>query len=160
MQEQTVSDVQLAEVLRTTNRSQKVGLTHRKPVDLYKKGNALWGRVEVVQTIRGHINANYGKLKKATGNEEAVQKRAWGVRVPGTPLVEYKDQAYIELKAEGVGKKTYLVDGLEVKDNNVLSEIQKYLKAKPQTEGTPIRDVPLKNVLRLKMGGTTYRVKR
>lgn len=157
-----VTTTQLASILRKTTRSQKIGLTQRKVLDMYKKGNPFYGRVEVVQNIRGHINFNYGNaVRKTTRDDSFVPaKRAWGVRVPGTPLVEHADKNYIELKCEGKpGRTLYFLDGVQVKDQEVIDQIIGFKK--PSREETVIiRDIPLTSLMRLRMNKTTYRVKR
>ncbi len=70
--DQVVTEGQLANILEGITKTQKIGLTHRKKVDMYKAGNPLYGRVEVVQTFRGQINVNYEKsVQKATGDTES-----------------------------------------------------------------------------------------
>ena len=152
----------LANILRKTKVCRKVGLTQRKALDMYKAGNKYYGRVEVVQNLRGQINVNYAKsVRNATGDESfTAAKRTWGVRVEGTPLVEHAGKSYIEVKCEGrPGKTTYFLDGVQVKDQTVIDEILSF-KKKSRPEAVVIRDIPLINLLRLRMNKTTYRVKR
>lgn len=161
-EEMTVTVDGLANILRKTKVCRKVGLTQRKALDMYKAGNKYYGRVEVVQNLRGQINVNYAKsVRNATGDESfTATKRAWGVRVEGTPLVEHSGKSYIELKCEGKpGKTTYFLDGVQVKDQKTIDEIISY-KKKSKPEAVVIRDIPLANLLRLRMNKVTYRVKR
>ena len=67
-----------------------------------------------VNGMIGWIYANSVNNQRAReGNEDffVAHPRKWGERIKGTPLVEYKDRQYLEVKVEKVLSTEYFVDG-------------------------------------------------
>lgn len=155
----TLTPKQLAKVVEESTQSRKIGLSYRKPLDMYKKGNPYYGRVEVIQNIRGHINANYTKRKQAEDPNHVTKPRAWGSRVGNSPLIEHQGFYYIEVKCEGrVDKARYFLDGIEITDPKIIEECLKHKK--PSKTDESLRCFKLENLTRLRLNGETYHTKK
>jgi len=126
-----------------------------------KKGNKYHGRVEVLQNVSGYINAKYEEgVRRATGNADfKAQGRTWGKRKDGTPYVEHKGEHYIQVKCEGKGAVSYFLDGKPVTDKTMIDEFLKHKKV-TRDGGYVVRTFKLTSLTELRMGGTTYFVKK
>lgn len=113
------------ELLENVNGGSFVGISTLTPVKLTGgKKNTLQGRItkkvtnsNVMMFTNKNTNAYRNKVKRtleAEGkdpNSFVLSKRTWGKRLPESPLVEHKDNMYVEVAFNKEGLTTYLCDG-------------------------------------------------
>lgn len=137
-------------------------------VKMNKTNNPFYDRVQKKQKSNVFINFDYAaavnrKLLKEGKEAEFVAKpRKWGEKLPGTPLVFYKEEYYLEARfLNNEPKVEYLVDG-QITEKAVL---ETYLPVKNTAsikehqgldEEIIIRDFKVKNIHEITLNGTHY----
>lgn len=118
-----MSQTNIIQVLKDLSGASFIGFDSRTDVTIPGgKKNIYQGRiVKVTRNISAMIYEN----KFVNGYENAVRKslaasgiqtefnvgpRAWGTRVPNTPIVEHKGQGYLEVIVKSVGDVSYELD--------------------------------------------------
>lgn len=105
------------------------------------KKNPLQGRVTKLQEGSScmcfqnkHLNGYEEMVKRRLETEGknpatfSLGERAWGTRVPNSPIIEHDDKQYLEVIFLHPGKVTYLVDGKETDPATIVG-------LKPSKEG-------------------------
>jgi hypothetical protein len=107
--------------------------------------------------VNGIINWSYeGSVNKQRDREGSptdfrAQERKWGERIPGTPLVRYRDNLYLEIKVEKVLSTEYK----DETGNIIVGKISK----KPTKQGLQkevvLRDYLLDSIRAITIDGQT-----
>jgi hypothetical protein len=158
-------------VLSSLNGNTFMGITTRTIVALPKK-NSLHNRLEkitegsIVQCFQNkHVNG-YGNMIKRRLESEGkdanftVGARVWGERLPELPIVQHKNQQYLEVIFVRAGKTSYLLDGNSVP----FEQIAEYLPEKKEgNQGglsddskVIIRTFAMDSLTSIRIGGKEY----
>lgn len=137
-------------------------------VKMNKTNNPYYNRVNKKQKSNVFINFDYAAavnrklLKEGKDADFVAKQRKWGEKLPGTPIVFYKNEYYLEARfLNNEPKVEYIVDGV-VTDKAVL---ETYLPVKDNTtskehqgldEEIIIRDFKVRNVHEITVNGTHY----
>ena len=106
-----------------------VFVAHTEP-RMRKTGNPFVGNVVKVSQVNAIINHNYensvNNQQRREGGEGTfeAEKRTWGTRIPGTPLVEHKGQYYLSCKVNGARRRFERLDGTPVADTEIAPFLQ------------------------------------
>ena len=106
------------------------------------------------------VSVNRQRIREDSQPDFSAFPRVWGVRMTGTPLVEYKGQLYLELKVQRKLEERYFSAGQPIG----LDAIEPYLRKKNEGErqgvNAPVvlRDYRLDHILAMRLGGEEYQV--
>lgn len=141
-------------------------MTITKP-GMVKTNNPFWGNIEKVSVLNGFAGWNYtnsvnrGRIKEEKLDDFEPAPRTWGQRLPGSPLVEYQGELYLEMR---VGRRQTSFLTQNPKCPVALNEITPFLTK--HTEGTRqnlekpvvLRDYSLSSIRVVRMDGEDYLV--
>ena len=87
--------------------------------------------------------------------------RTWGTRIPGTPLVAYKQHLYLEVKVQSVRAAYFLPNGTEVLPSNVAPWLLKRRPSRQQLQKEVIlRDYRLDHITAMIWAGQTIPIEK
>jgi hypothetical protein len=126
--------------------------------------NPYKGNVVKVSRVNGMINWRYAasvnrqRVREGLAPDFAALPRHWGVRVPGTPLVEHDGRTYLELKVERSLEHRYETVAGEPLD---AAAVEAFLpRSSPGRQGVArpvvLRDYDLANLVSLRLEGVVY----
>jgi len=127
-------------------------------------GNPFFGNIIKITRVNGviqwiyEVSVNRQRVRENKVPDFEAFPRSWGDRIPHTPLVEYKQQLYLEVKVEKRDFNYFtLTNGTEV----VPEVIQPFLK--PESKGRQglerkviLRDYMLNNINSIVYNHTHY----
>jgi hypothetical protein len=163
----------LVELLLTVRGAKIVSIETRTEPRLLAKHpssgapNPFKGNVVKVSRVNGIINWRYGnsvnrqRVREGLAPDFAAVPRKWGVRLPGTPLVEHDGRTYLELKVERFMEQRYdSLDGRELP----FAAVEAYLPSRGASrQGVEreivVRDYDLANIVSLRLDGVVYLVR-
>lgn len=121
-----------------------------------KTDNPYFGRIIKETRVNGVIRWDYQtavnkqrvrELKEPTFESEP---RAWGERVPGTPLIQHKDLFYLEVKVERASSVYLTDDGSEVALDDLKPFLPKKGEGRQEVEKPVIlRDYRLDHIIKI-----------
>lgn len=159
----------ISEIFSSVNGNTIISMdTATKPVLKGGKSNPLQGRVTKVikgsqvmvfqnKNVSGYENmVNRRLAQEGKDADFEVGPRAWGTRVPNTPIVEHKGKRYLEVIFLKAGEVEYQIDG-KVVDAALVGEV-------PSSNGEQgglgnkviIRTFAEESITRVKINGETY----
>jgi hypothetical protein len=100
--------------------------------------------------VNGIVNFRYqnsvnNQRKRESGSEDFESfPRKWGKHIIGTPLIEHKDNKYLEMKVERVFDTTYFKDGKEMTSEEV-TELKQYFYASGKSRQGVEKEVILRD---------------
>jgi hypothetical protein len=163
----------LADLLMTIRGAKIVALETRTEPRLLAKHpasgapNPFKGNVVKISRVNGIINWRYGnsvnrqRVREGLAPDFAAVPRKWGVRVPGTPLVEHDGRTYLELKVERFMEQRY-----ESRDGRELNfaSVEAYLPSRSAgrqgvTREVIVRDYDLASIVSMRLDGVIYLVR-
>lgn len=161
----------ILKLMETVNGASFIGLTTETEVKLKGgKKNPMQGRV--TKTMTG-ANVMVFQNKKSNGYENMVERRlqqegknpesfklgprAWGERIPNTPIIAHKDKRYLEVIFLKSGKVTYFLDGNEIERDQIegLGEPAEGKQGGLENK-VIIRTFAVSNITEIKIDGNTY----
>lgn len=154
--------------LLATKRHQFVGLVAITEPDMRVRGNPWAGHARKISWVAGVINARYARVVNRQRKREhkrqdfTASPRAWGVRLPNCPLVEYEGEHYLEIKVQH--RRERFVDRRD-RSEIPREELAPYLIApsKPKRQGlhrsVALRDYRLDHIAQLTIAGETWSVR-
>jgi hypothetical protein len=93
------------------------------------KSNPHQGRIQKVTTGaigilytsgKGYFEkVNEGLIAEGKAPDFEPKPRAWGVRVEGTPLIEHKENFYLDVVFESPGETQYFLDGEKIEREDI-----------------------------------------
>jgi hypothetical protein len=93
------------------------------------KANPHQGRIQKVTTGaigilytsgKGYFEkVNEGLIAEGKAPDFEPKPRAWGVRVEGTPLIEHKENFYLDVVFESPGETQYFLDGEKIEREDI-----------------------------------------
>lgn len=163
-----VNTIELFRILSQIKTPVPATITALTDVKMNKKDNPYFGRVKKESIVNVFINHNYQNavnkrlLKEGQEANFEAKPRAWGQKLPGTPIVLHNDKYYLSagFLTKNKPKTSYLLDG-ELVEKEVIQNYLPKVNEKPQ-EGLeePVieRTYALENIKEIKVGGNVYEV--
>ena len=123
---QKITSIELLNLLTVRKGAYPVAfIAHTEP-KMRKTGNPYVGNVVKVSRINATINHNYEnsvnrqQLREGSDGDFQAEKRTWGVRIAGTPIVEHKGEHYLSCKINGVIDRSFqTLDGTPVAESEL-----------------------------------------
>ncbi len=164
-----ITIAELKDILADSKGATPITMTTATPVTRIKAKNP-WGKnlikVSRVNGMIGWIYKNSVNNQRARENKTEdfhAQPRAWGKRLPGTPLVEHKDSFYLELKVENVHETPrylHIEDGSRIPSDKVKEYL--YSSKSSSRQGLDreviLRDYKLSNILQITIRREKYEI--
>lgn len=161
----TINSGQLAAVISAYKGATPVTILANTDARCRKTGNP-YKAVRKVNKINGFIGFDYDKsvnrqlVREDKEADFEVSERAWGGHLTSA-IVEHKGKLSLCLKVEKAGKPRYYADGKLVSKSAIERFLPPYRPATNQGTDKEIvyRNYLLDNILAIRIGGETYRVK-
>jgi len=146
-----------------------IGLILNTDARLKKTGNPygkVWKKTRLLGNIGFHyynsLNNQAKREEKEIDFSKLIKPRKWGKRIENTPLVEHKDNYYLEIKVEKTFEVNYFLE------NNapiLKSAIEQFLPKRKESSTQDqldkkiiLRDVAIKSIQSFTIGGKDYLV--
>jgi hypothetical protein len=160
---------QLKNRLLKVGKSQPVGMTTVTVPDMRKKGNPYFGHVLKISELTAFVGFRYSKAVNAQRVREDKKPtfeslpRAWGERIYKTPVVEYGEDFYLELKLQARRSQIRDIHTHEIIPPDLISKyltpIRKNKRQKLNRE-VVLRDYRLDHIAELRIDGQVWRVRK
>jgi len=129
------------------------------------KSNPYFGRIQKKQRSNVFVNFDYENsinkalIKEGKTPDFKAKPRAWGNRIPNTPLILHKNQYYLEarfLKHEPTVE--YFLDGDAIEKEMIEDHLPKVTESKQHglEEAIIIRDFKIDSIHEITVNGTHY----
>lgn len=178
-----VTRAELAAKLRAVRGPQPGSLVARTIPEMRRRDNPWAGLVHKLARVRGMIGVRVhrptgprgqpfltdyaravNRQREREGHPEIffAQPRAWGERIPGTPLVEYRDRLYLTVRRQQVLQVEYL--HAMTNDPIPAADVEPHLKRRGEgrRQGVQnpvvVRDYALDSIRQLRLEGEIYDV--
>ena len=168
---QAIREDKLVEMLKANKGATVITIVARTDPKMRKTGNPFGsGEVFKVARVNGMIGWNYANSinnqRDREGNtaDLVAQPRRWGVRIPGTPLIEHKGNYYLEMKVERVLDHRFEDSNGNELDETTSDMVRTYLPVRKQaaTQQTEkpiiLCDYRLSSILSITYKGVCYLV--
>ena len=164
-----ITKQELIEMLKNLKSATPTTIITNTIPKMRKKNNPYLDRVTKFMKANVFINFNYensvNKVRDKEGNEVdfVASPRIWGVKIPGTPLVEHKGSYYLECRFLKHVNTTYICNNQNI-DESVLSDfLQEGSNAAHQgvsfENEVILRDFKIENILEIRLMGEVYSIK-
>ena len=159
---------QLADKLKNLKGATFVTLVTRTVPKMRLAGNPFRDRVFKISRVNGTINFVYGNSVNRQREREGKvsdfqpEPRKWGTRIAGTPLVEHKDNFYLEMKVEKALGHSFLWSNSNTMSADDEAHLVSYLfeSYQPKTQQTDkaiiLRDYALNSIVSITIDGTQF----
>lgn len=165
-----VTEAELVEILKEIKGPTPATVVATTVVKMNKRGNPYYNQVMKTQESNVFINFNYANsvnkrlLKEGKEANFVPKERAWGVKVPGTPIVEHKGANYIEagFLTNNKPKVSYTFEGKEISKEMFEDFLPKSSGSKSQglEDEVVMRTFKADGVDEMRFGGKIYKVQK
>jgi hypothetical protein len=158
---------QLTNVLKEVNRPIPATIVALSVVKMNKIGNPYHGKITKKQKANVFIKFDYqnsinkARIKESKEADFISKPRVWGIHVENTPLIEHKNEFYLEARFLNYGPKVeYFIDSInpikKSEFSNYLPTVKECSGRQELDDSVIMRDFKLSGILEITMNGIKY----
>lgn len=155
--------------LLRVSQSMPIGMTAVTVPTLRKRKNPWAGRVMKISRVNGFINWRYTSAVNRQRTREhrkadfQAVERCWGTRLRDTPLIEYGDELYLDVKVQA--RQVIYTDTetlTEIPWPDIKPFVPPIKKARRQrlNRDVILRDFNIENIAELRINGEVWRIRK
>jgi hypothetical protein len=103
-------------------------------------------------------SVNNQRIREEKEADFVAQPRTWGIRLEGTPLVQHKDNYYLEVKVQSTQKPDYFFNGKRIDSEEVKPYLPQNKTRQDLNKEVILRDYNISSIKRIKIDGNEYSI--